>query len=146
MALFVEALELYFKMASETISERLSAGDTPLHGIRNFFDEIIEDIVSNKHTHGCLMINTATELAELEGNQSIRCRLNEMFLSHQKQFEQALFKAQEQGEISSDKDPVGLARYLLVGVRGLRVYGQGHPQREELEGVVKNMLAVLSAQ
>jgi len=92
------------------------------------------------------MNNTATELAELEGCQFIRCRRNVMFLSHQQQFEQVLLNAQKQVEISPNNAHADQARYLLVGVRRLRVYGHGHPQRVELEGVVKNMIVVLSAQ
>ncbi|WP_428605466.1 TetR/AcrR family transcriptional regulator [Sedimenticola sp.] len=141
--LFIEALELYFQRSSQAIREALQEADSPLEGIRRFFYHLLDQIEDERAIKGCLMINTATELAEEAGDEALARRLDEMFRSHEKQFEQALITAQANGELAKDKDPAALARYLLVGVRGLRIYGKARPSRAELEGVVDNLLAVL---
>lgn len=141
--LFIEALELYFGRSSQSIQEALQSGDSPLQGIRRFFDQLLEQIDDEHAIRGCLMINTATELAEEADDEPLARRLEEMFRSHEQQFRQALVEAQARGELAREKDPDALARYLLVGVRGLRVYGQTRPPREALESVVEILLSVL---
>jgi TetR/AcrR family transcriptional repressor of nem operon len=68
-----------------------------------------------------------------------------MFKSHEQQFYQALLNAQSCGELTKEKDPAELARFLLVGIRGLRVYSQTRPTRLELESVVRHILSVLTS-
>ena len=84
------------------------------------------------------MINTATELANEEDDEEIRNRLAKMFESHERQFQRALELAQEKGDISEDVDSKALARYLMMCVRGLRVYGQTRAYRPDLELLVEN--------
>lgn len=142
--LFMEALELYFERSSQSLREALESGESPLQGIRCFFDRLLDQIVDARSIKGCLMINTATELAESAEDEVLARRLDAMFRSHEQQFQQALVKAQARGELAQDKDPEALARYLLIGVRGLRVYGQSRPSREALASVMETMLSVLS--
>lgn len=47
---------------------------------------------------------------------------------------QSIREAPASGELAKDKDPAALACFLLVGVRGLRVYGRTRPSRKALEG------------
>jgi len=141
--LFMEALELYFEHSSLLIRQALESGDSPLQGIRRFFDQLMDQIEDARSIKGCLMINTATELAEEAEDEALARRLDEMFCSHEQQFQQALADAQAKGELAKEIDPAALARFLLVGVRGLRVYGQTRPSRQALEGVVETLLSVL---
>ncbi|MCW8882128.1 MAG: TetR/AcrR family transcriptional regulator [Sedimenticola sp.] len=142
--LFLEALDLYFERSSEQLREQLASGGSPLEGIRRFFSRLVEQMLDEESIKGCLMINTATELAEEGDDEVIRKRLDQMFKSHEQQFYQALVDAQSCGELAKDKRLDELARYLLVGVRGLRVYSQTRPTRQELEGVVRQLLSVLT--
>lgn len=139
--LFFEALDLYFQRSSSLLRERLQAGPTSLGGIRNFFSLLIDDLLDEKSIKGCLMINTATELADQD--DEIRQRLDQMFQSHEQQFCKVLRQAQADGELAADKEPEALARFLLMGVRGLKVYSQTRTSRDQLEGLVKTLLSVL---
>ncbi|MCW8906490.1 MAG: TetR/AcrR family transcriptional regulator [Sedimenticola sp.] len=141
--LFLEALECYFERSSEQMRVLLQNDTGPLQGIRLFFQHLVDQICSDRSARGCLMINTATELASGQQDEAIRERLQAMFESHELQFRQALQAARESGELAPDKDPDVLARYLLVGIRGLRLYGQLRPGRRELESVVQQLLAPL---
>ncbi|WP_435685708.1 TetR/AcrR family transcriptional regulator [Sedimenticola selenatireducens] len=141
--LFMEALELYFERSSQSIRQALESGDSPLQGIRCFFGQLLDQIGDESSIKGCLMINTATELAEETEDEALARRLDEMFRSHERQFQHALVAAQASGELAKEKDPAALARFLLVGVRGLRLYGQTRPPRKELESVVEQLLSVL---
>lgn len=142
--LFLEALDLYFQRSSEQLRGQLASGNSPVDGIRCFFSRLVEQMLDEESIKGCLMINTATELAEEGDDEVIRKRLDQMFRSHEQQFYQTLVDAQSCGELAKEKRPDELARYLLVGVRGLRVYSQTRPTRQELEGVVRQLLSVLT--
>ncbi len=141
--LFLEALECYFQRSSQQLQVILKSGDTPLQGVRSFFQHLVEQILSESSVNGCLMVNTATELAEGQQDESIRVRLQEMFESHERQLSEALRQAQAEGELRGDADPERVARYLFVGVRGVRLYGLLRPPREALQGVVDDLLSVL---
>src|SRR5690606_41183660 len=55
----------------------------------------------------------------------------------------ALIRAQAQGELSRDKDPRALARFLLVVIQGLRVVGKGHADPDRLRDAAREALTVL---
>ena len=141
--LFLEALECYFERSSEQMQRLLQSGGGPLQGVRLFFEYLVDQIGKDQSNKGCLMINTATELAGGHQDEAIRERLQAMFDSHEQQLRQTLQAARESGELAAQKNPAVLARYLLVGIRGLRLYGQLRPSRRELESVVEQLLAPL---
>lgn len=139
--LFLQALDLYFERSSSVLTQRLKSDGTALQGIHQYFAALIENVLDDKAIKGCLMINTATELATRD--EEVRQRLQAMFESHQQQFYQILLTAQQNGELREDKDPQSLAAFLLMGVRGIRLYSQTGIAREQLHSLVNNLLSVL---
>jgi TetR/AcrR family transcriptional repressor of nem operon len=57
----------------------------------------------------------------------------------------ALEAAQANGELSPDKDPKGLAAFLMCNIWGLRVLGGTAPTRKRTQAVVRQLLALLVA-
>ena len=139
--LFFETLDLYFERSSDGLKQRLQAGDTAMQGIENFFNLLIDDLVDEKMMKGCLMINTATELADQD--EEIKLKLETMFQSHEDQFYQILTQAKLEGQLSENSDPQALARFLLMGVRGLKVYSQTDNSREKLQSLINTLLSVI---
>jgi TetR/AcrR family transcriptional repressor of nem operon len=144
--LFLEALQLYFEQSSQQLGQQLNSDKGSLDGIKRFFYRLVDQMLDETRIKGCLMINTATELADEGEDEEIRQRLDQMFKSHEQQFYQAILNAQSCGELTKEKDAAELARFLLVGVRGLRVYSQTRPTRLELESVVRQLLSVLTSE
>lgn len=139
-SLFLQTLERYFERSSSQLSQRLQVG-TPLQGIHNFFEHLVKDIVDCDSPAGCLMINTASELAA--SDPEIRDRLGAMFQSHQEKFRAALEAARHAGEIPAGSDTETQARFLLMAIRGLRLYGQVRQDIDELRGLVEQVLLSL---
>ena len=140
--LFFEALDLYFEQSSALLKKRLKAGHSPMQNIHHFFELLINDLVEEKAMKGCLMINTATELADQD--EEIKLKLQKMFESHEQQFCEVLKQAQNSAQLAPDKDPEALARFLLMGVRGLKVYSQTNSSRKNLQEMVVTLLSTLS--
>ena len=139
--LFFETLDLYFERSSTLLKDRLQSDDGAMQGIYNFFELLIDDLVDEQSIKGCLMINTATELADQD--DEVKQKLEEMFRSHEEQFFQALTRAQKEEELTKDKDPKALSRFSLMGVRGLKVYSQTDSSRKKLQSLVDTLLSVL---
>lgn len=139
--LFLEALDFYFARSQQLLAQRLQNETSAFAGIRQYFSRLIDDVLDKNALKGCLMINTATELAAQD--EEIRQRLQTMFDSHQQQFQQVLKRAQQQGELAKDRDAESLARFLLMGVRGIRLYSQLGSSRSQLQGLVTNLLSVI---
>jgi TetR/AcrR family transcriptional regulator, transcriptional repressor for nem operon len=139
--LFLQALDLYFEKSSALLMSRLKNDESALQGVHQYFSALIENVLDDSAIKGCLMINTATELASQD--EEIRQRLQTMFDSHQHQFYLILLKAQQNGELAADKNAQSLAAFLLMGVRGIRLYSQTGVTREQLQSLVDNLLSIL---
>mgnify|MGYP000536623718 CR=1 FL=1 len=139
--LFFETLELYFERSSNLLKDRLQSGNTAMQSIHIFFESLIDDLVDEKTMKGCLMINTATELADQD--DEIKHKLDIMFKSHERQFFKVLSQAQKEGDLAKNKDPKTLAMFLLMGVRGLKVYSQTDNSRNKLQTLVNTLLSTL---
>ncbi len=139
--LFFETLDLYFERSSNLLKQKLNSGTTAMQGIHYFFDALVSDLVDENSMKGCLMINTATELADQD--DEIKRKLDVMFKSHEQQLYKALTQAQQDGDLDKNKDPETLATFLLMGVRGLKVYSQTDNSRKKLQGIVNTLLSTL---
>jgi TetR/AcrR family transcriptional repressor of nem operon len=62
-SLFIKALERYLDRSVRARIRRLKAAHPPRQAIRAFFDEIIERSLQDRARRGCLLINSALEVA-----------------------------------------------------------------------------------
>ena len=140
-ALFLEALQLYFERSSKVFDERLNSQPSALEGLRYFFARLVDDLAQDDTGRGCLMINTAAELADQD--EEIRALLDGMFARHEQKLFDTLQQAQCEGDLAADKDARALARFLLMTIRGLRVYSQTRHDRDEFQQLVDTALSTL---
>lgn len=89
---------------------------------------------------GCLLVNAATERAD-------DTRTAETVARTMRQLEEALAaalaRARSRGELSADKDPAALARFLTTFVQGLRVMGMARAATRVIDDAVEVALATL---
>ena len=102
--------------------------------LRDFFDGVVDSLLS-EDCKGCFMANTATELAGQDEAVAQVCS------AHARQFEATLsgllVRAQQSGEISSERSPVQLARFLQNTMNGLAVTAKATRDRKVLNDVVE---------
>lgn len=140
-ALFLEALQLYFERSSKVFDERLNSQPRALEGLHYFFARLVDDLAQDQSGRGCLMINTAAELADQD--EEIRALLDSMFAQHEQKLFDTLQQAQREGDLAANKDARALARFLLMTIRGLRVYSQTRHDRDEFQQLVDTALSTL---
>jgi TetR/AcrR family transcriptional repressor of nem operon len=139
-SLFREVLHRYSERSTRERIARLESTYPPKEAIHAFLGEIVERSVAGDR-RGCLLVNTALELAphEPELAAEVAARLGEI----EAFFRRAVTAAQVEGSVPPDCDPADLARLLLGVTLGMRVLARSNPQRELLEGIARPALALL---
>ncbi|HEV3046763.1 MAG TPA: TetR/AcrR family transcriptional regulator [Solirubrobacteraceae bacterium] len=139
--LFLESLSRYSELV---VPEKMGALERPgasVGEVRAYFDGLVEDLMSPEGRMGCLMVNTAMELAA-EDSEIAR-----VVRGHMGRVEQntarALRNAKRRGEVSRDVQPNVKATQLMATAMGLMVVGKTNPGREVLETIVGAAFAEL---
>ena len=139
-AMFRTALDHYTKSSIEARVRRCEALP-PRDAIRSFFDDILRRSLSDRENKGCMLVNSALEMAphDPEFREAIAGtlkRIESFFLA-------CVEKGQANGTISASRPAVGLAQHLLSVLMGVRVLARVRPERTLLEGAIATALASL---
>lgn len=139
--LFMTALKYYVRTV---VSRHMDALRDPRDGvvaIKRFFYDIIDFSSHEGIGKGCLITNSAAELADQD--QIVAAELRKITGLLEESFHQALVMAQTNGELGLEKNPRELARYLVSSLHGLRVTAKLHRDPAHLDCVVHAVLSVL---
>jgi TetR/AcrR family transcriptional regulator, transcriptional repressor for nem operon len=140
-SLYRRALEHYLERSVHDRIARLEHLQ-PLPAIRAFFDEIIERSVTDKQRRGCLLVNSALELAPRDPD--FRAVAIEEFVRLESFFHRCAAAGQQDGTITSVQPPKVLAKMLLTVLLGIRVLARTRPQRNVLESAANGVLGLLN--
>ncbi|TDY00561.1 TetR/AcrR family transcriptional regulator [Thiohalophilus thiocyanatoxydans] len=140
-SLFIAALDAYFSGIRERIQSCLHGDGAPLTRLRTFFDMLIEEMVGDSDNKGCLLVNTLLETPA--DDTEINRRVSDMFAEVEAEFARVLREAQSRGELDASRDPAALARLLVAGIYGLRVYHKTRPDAEKVHEIIDNLFYAL---
>jgi TetR/AcrR family transcriptional regulator, transcriptional repressor for nem operon len=141
-SLYRHSLEYYVDHSFRERVGRLEGHLPPLQAIGAFLSEIIERSLADPKRKGCLLVNSALELAphDPEFEQIVAGILVQV----EAFFRRCIEAGQGDGTITRAQPAEDLARLLLGTLVGLRVLARARPERELLEGMVRPVLAMLS--
>ena len=100
-----------------------------------------QELSKDKERKGCLIVNTTSELANLE--KEIADFVKKNMEDYEKLFQQLIKEGQQAGEISKSLSAVALSRHLFNSLAGLKIIGQTTNDRKTLEDIGKISLSVL---
>jgi TetR/AcrR family transcriptional repressor of nem operon len=142
-SLFQRALAHYVEQSFGAREARFESTLPPLGAIGAFFREIIERSLDDDERKGCLLVNSALEVAphDPEFQQAIAAVLVRI----EAFFFRCVSAGQQSGEIAAAQPADDLARMLLGVLLGIRVLARARPERELLEGLIRPALALLDA-
>jgi TetR/AcrR family transcriptional repressor of nem operon len=140
-SLFIKALERYLDRSVRARIRRLQTSHSPKLAIQAFFDEIIERSLQDRARRGCLLINSALEVAPHDRKLGVEIaqRLTEI----EGFFRNRIAAGRADGSIPARVDADNVARLLLGVLLGIRVLARSRPERTLLEGMAKPALALL---
>ncbi len=140
-SLFLAALDRFERTRMKWVLEVLEGSDSPVGAIREVFERSVEGLVGFEPRRGCLLANSAVELAPHD--PEVAQRVSGYVRRTEAAFERALELARATGEIPQERDPKPLARFLVNNLHGLRVMARAGADRETLEDTVEVVLEAL---
>mgnify|MGYP002624195552 CR=1 FL=1 len=139
--LFLEAVRHYRRNITAQRLARLEEPGNARRRIAAFFDDMVEFSVGEGRLLGCLMTNSAIELAPHD--RDTRLAVAGGMAATEAAFRRVLKRARKNGEISADKSPSDLARFFTTTANGLRVLAKVQPDQAALRAAVRVALTVL---
>lgn len=140
-ALFRRALDQYIEGSLGERTHRLGNTLPPRELIGAFFEEIIECSLGDKQRKGCMLVNSALELAPHD--REFQKVIAGVLVEGEKYFRRLILAGQKDGTIATLQPADDLARLLLGVLLGIRVLARVRPERELLEGLARPVLALL---
>ncbi len=140
-ALFGRSLQRYANRSMRERIERLEAGHRPKEAIHAFIAEIIERSLKDPDRKGCLLINSALDVAphDAEIGKVVGDYLDELRAFFHRNVE----AAQREGQVPKALDAEEVAGHLLGVLAGIRVLARTGAKRKALESIARPALALL---
>jgi|SRR5579883_562572 len=140
-ALFERSLERYANRSMRDRIARMESEHRPKAAIRAFIAEIIDRSLKDPDRKGCLLINSALDVAphDTEIGKVVAGYLDELRAFFRRNIE----AAQDAGQAPESLDAQETADHLLGILAGIRVLARTGAKRKALESVARPALALL---
>lgn len=109
--LFLKSLTNYIQKKDKQYSQAAKKSEEPLQAVKNVIYSVFESAVQDSN---CLFTNSVFELALTD--KEVSDILRKQTLKAVELFENLLVQAKANGSLSSDKDPLALAHFLVSGL------------------------------
>lgn len=141
--LFVKCLERYANRSSRERMARIEEKHAPKEAIRTFLAEIIERSLKDPDCKGCLLVNSALDVAPHDAaiGKAVAGYLDEI----RDFFHRNIEAARRVGTVPKAIDAETVSGHLLGVLMGIRVLTRVKPDRKLLESVARPALALLDS-
>jgi TetR/AcrR family transcriptional regulator, transcriptional repressor for nem operon len=138
--LYMKALQHYQQEKRQSLVEGIPALSSRKK-IGWIFQNSIVQALGDRQRKGCFMVNTTTELANIDSsmNKIVNANMEAM----EEIFYSLVKEGQAAGDINKKFSAKALARNLFSSFNGLTIIGQTRPDKELLEDIAKVALSVL---
>ncbi|HUB89421.1 MAG TPA: TetR/AcrR family transcriptional regulator [Dyella sp.] len=140
-SLFGRALAHYVETSFGDRVGRFENNLSPRATLEAFFREIIERSIQDKDRKGCLLVNSALEVAPHDPD--FQATIAQVLAKVEAFFRRCVQAGQQAGEIPTTQSAEDLARLLLGVHLGIRVLARARPERSLLEGLARPALELL---
>jgi TetR/AcrR family transcriptional repressor of nem operon len=140
-ALFAAALKRYAENVNRCNLGLLEGEASAAVALGRYFDALLGLSSSDPVRLGCMLANTAVELAPHD--KEIDRTVTGIFERAERAFETIIRRGQDSGEFSAHRDPQALARVLMTAILGLRVRSRCSICKSELRQLAEATLQVL---
>jgi TetR/AcrR family transcriptional repressor of nem operon len=141
-SLFLKALDRYIESVLGPRLAALDAAASPLEGLRALLAELAAFGAGDPQRRGCLVVNTACELAGRDTEVAARLRAQAEAL--EATLARLVARAQDDGELAPAHDPQAVATCLAALIDGLRVRSKLGVERASLDRMADTALALLA--
>ena len=140
-ALFTRSLERYANRSMRERIARLEGDNRPKEAIEAFLAEIIDRSVGDPDRKGCLLVNSALDVAPHDAaiGKVVAGYLDEI----RGFFRRNIESARKAGQVPRQLDPEAVSGHLLGVLLGIRVLARTGAKRKLLESVAQPALDLL---
>lgn len=139
-ALFLAALRDWAESTAGYVERTLAGADDPMDGVATVLRRAARNATDGEGRHGCLLTNTAAELAGRDAE--VQAVLQTAFARLEAAYAGAVERARQAGRVPDTVEPRGLARLFVALMHGLRVLGKAGASAAALDEIVDAALAV----
>lgn len=136
--LLMESLKQYHLDRNKDFSEIFDNQSTVLDGFKTYMNYLIEECEGD-YGKECLLQRTLNELTDQDDD--IKQLIRENLASWRQGFEDKLLEAQENHELSSQKNIKELAEFLVMGIYGIRTYSHTQYEKGVLQRLSHSLLS-----
>lgn len=137
--LYMQAVEKYGELLESSVHRKVDEPTPIKQAIRRMFEFAI---TAEERPKGCLMVNTAVELAICDTEAA--AKVNESFIKTEDKLYELVLRGKETGEIGSHHDVRKTAQFLNNAFIGLCVLVKTTDDKEKLAGIIDTSLAILN--
>lgn len=139
--LFRRAIERYLETQAGPVIAELGEPGPVLPRLEAMLLRLADVATNDPHRRGCFVVNAAME--RLPADLALGDRVAAHLRADVTAIAAALTRARASGELSSNADPLPLARFLVTTIQGLRVVGKGTADPDLLRDTVTVAMAAL---
>ncbi|CAN5441086.1 TetR/AcrR family transcriptional regulator [soil metagenome] len=140
-ALYRKSLDRYI---AQTFCDRVARFEhhlPPRQAITAFFDEIIARSLDDRKRKGCMLVNSAIEIAPHD--RALGREIAGVLVQIEQFFLRCARAGQADGTVTQAQTAEDLARLLLSTLLGIRVLARARPDPELLRGILRPVSAIL---
>jgi len=140
-AFFVAVIESTTSKTSRPHGRLLVETEPARKAIQQFFDTLVEFLVTDGAHLGCLLTNIASEIAPF--SEPVEAHVCRVFNMMEGVFLDTILRGIDDGSIKTSLPPVAVARMLLNTVQGMRLQSRVRPDEDVFRDIVKITMAML---
>lgn len=139
-AVYRRALDFYI---ARSFYDRVGRFESkpPIQAVKAFFEEIIDRSLGDEKRKGCMLVNSALEVAPHD--EEFQRVVADVLVQVESFFLRCVQRGQKDGSVSDRQAASDLAGTLLSTLLGIRVLARTRPERELLAGLFKPVISML---
>ncbi|MBV7317480.1 TetR/AcrR family transcriptional regulator [Shewanella sp. NIFS-20-20] len=141
--LLLAALAQYQHDRSLEFSQFFSDSTSTLAALKAYLDHTVAECVSCDAAKACLLTKALNEIAQQD--EGIQAIISSNLATWQQHLAAVFDQAKANGELQSQRDSQQLARFLAMGIYGLRTFAHTHPEANTLQELADQLFHDLCA-
>jgi TetR/AcrR family transcriptional repressor of nem operon len=139
--LFRRCIARYADQLTAHLRQALAEAPSGHAFIETFLYSVLQDVEGDRARRGCLVMNTASELAQSE--PPIAEDVAVSIARFRRALRAAVERAQREGDIDPRRDAATLAAFLVSTMSGLKVQAKAGADADTLKGIIEVALKAL---
>jgi len=140
-ALYRRALDYYVEISFKDRVGRFEGNLPPRQALDAFFKEIIDRSLADQKRRGCMLVNSALEVAPHD--PEFQRVVADVLIQVESFFRRCVAAGQDDGSISKAQTPEDMGRMLLGSLLAIRVLARTRPDRSLFEGLLRPVMGWL---